>query len=214
MDNRKLVLVLILLGLFVTAYAFRDNTIIQQVTSLDWGAILNIPAGFADNIDNTGSSCDNNASCTITGSINQSSDANNTAWIDFEAFKRCTENQIIQITGGDWTCVAAAAGGGGGTTYTGISPIFVDNDNNIIGLNVQPASDWNGTFDGLQGNDISTRSDADNNYANLYNCDGNSSCTITGTITGASDWNNFSSMDVNALEKCAEGEIWKLSNGG
>jgi len=65
MDERKIILVLIFLGLFVTAYAFRDNTIIQQITNFDWGSIINVPAGFADNIDNTGSSCDNNAACTL-----------------------------------------------------------------------------------------------------------------------------------------------------
>lgn len=65
-----------------------------------------------------------------------------------------TQALIYQSSTGLWKNLAQAGAGGGGRTYTGLSPISVDNDNNIVALNVLSTSDWNGTFDGFQGTQL------------------------------------------------------------
>jgi hypothetical protein len=65
----------------------------------------------------------------------------------------CGSNQYVYaiMIDGSILCRTDLSGGGGGPTYTGISPIIVNNDSNFIALEVTPTSDWNGLFDGQEG---------------------------------------------------------------
>lgn len=58
---------------------------------------------------------------------------------------------IYQSATGLWINATQAGASGGGRTYSCISPLTCDNDQNLLGLSVSPTSDWNGTFDGQQG---------------------------------------------------------------
>ena len=67
-------------------------------------------------------------------------------------------------------------GGAGGAVYTGLSPIFVNNDDNQIGLNVGATDDWNGTLDGFEGIDLNETvlsrcsGDANSVWTSANNC--------------------------------------------
>lgn len=74
---------------------------------------------------------------------------------------------------------------GGGRLYTGISPISIDNDVNVIALNILANSDWNGLFDGFEGIDLNRTvlarcsGDANSVWTSANNCQ-----DITGFDTG------------------------------
>ena len=60
----------------------------------------------------------------------------------------------------------------GSRTYTGLPPITVDNDANLIGWNPGTTTDWNGLFDGLDSNefgrlDFNNTFTLDNNFSRL-----------------------------------------------
>lgn len=82
---------------------------------------------------------------------------------------------IYQSSTGLWKNLAQAGSGGGGRSYTGVSPITVDNDNNIVGLNVLSSSDWNGTFDGQQGTFYLNWANDNNRLFSLLSLDNNNS---------------------------------------
>lgn len=86
-----------------------------------------------------------------------------------------TQALIYQSSTGLWKNLAQAGGGGGGRSYTGKSPITVDNDQNEIGLNVLVSSDWNGTFDGQQGTYYLNWANDSNRLFSLLTLDNNNS---------------------------------------
>lgn len=107
----------------------------------------------------------------------------------------CPEGYAIKdINRNSFTCVATADLNIEAGTYTGVAPIYID-DNNKIYLNPE-ASDWNGLFDGYEATAFVLASifnsafDGDfnvNNVARLLqdaSCDENANCVITGTVNG------------------------------
>lgn len=86
-------------------------------------------------------------------------------------------NQVIVFNSstGRWENATQAGGGGGGRTYTAISPIVADNDNNILSLNVLPTSDWNGLFDGNNSTFYIDWNNSVNRLFSLLTLDNNSS---------------------------------------
>src|SRR3990172_2909713 len=82
---------------------------------------------------------------------------------------------IYQSSTGLWKNLAQASAGGGGRTYSGVSPVTVDNDANQIGLNVLSTSDYNGTFDGQQGSFYLNWANDNNRLFSLLTLDNNNS---------------------------------------
>lgn len=82
---------------------------------------------------------------------------------------------IYQASTGLWINATQSGAGGGGRTYSGASPVSVDNDQNVIALNVLPNSDWNGTFDGQQGTYYLNWANDNNRLFSLLTLDNNSS---------------------------------------
>jgi hypothetical protein len=81
-------------------------------------------------------------------------------------------------------------------TYTGISPITADNDNNLLGLNVTPTTDWNGLFDGNDSTFYIDWSNSVNRLFSLLSLDDNSSFDA-----------RYSQIDTNAETACSAGEV-------
>lgn len=84
-------------------------------------------------------------------------------------------------------------------SYTGISPITADNDNNLLGLNVTPTTDWNGTFDGNDSTFFIDWNNSVNRLFSLLTLDDNSSFDgryISGLFEGANIDLNSNSGDI------------------
>ncbi len=127
-------------------------------------------------------------------------------------------NQVIVFNSatGLWENADQAAGGGT-RTYTGISPISIDNDANQIALNILPSSDWNGTFDGNDSTFYIDWSNSVNRLFSLLTLDDNSSFDDRYNLTtdtndaGRIDFttiaNHPTDLDTNAQTACSAGEV-------
>lgn len=83
------------------------------------------------------------------GDINDFTDLNDTPNSYSGASLKCIRVNSGE-TGLEFTI--CASGGGAGTTYTGILPIYIDNDANTISLDINSLSNWIGLFDGYDSN--------------------------------------------------------------
>lgn len=133
--------------------------------------ILEQDANFSD-----GNICDlNNVVCT--------SEANN-------------QVLVFQTSTQTWINAMQAGGGGGGRTYTGLTPVSVNNDTNVIALNILPDSDWNGLFDGNNSTFYIDWTNSVNRLFSLLTLDDNSSFD-----------DRYSQIDTNAETACSAGEV-------
>ncbi len=105
------------------------------------------------------------------------------------------EGLCVTITGFD----IQGVGGGANLlrTYTGISPIFINNDSNVIALNIQPNSDWNGLFDGNNSTFYIDWQNHVNRLFSLIELDNNSSFDARYNLT--SDTNNPGRIDFPTI---------------
>lgn len=82
--------------------------------------------------------------------------------------------------------------GAGGTTYTGISPIDINSDTNVIRLDLNSQSNWIGVFRGQDGNFYLNFSNSTNRNFSLLSLDDNSSFDSRYILF--TDSNNFSRL--------------------
>ena len=84
----------------------------------------------------------------------------------------------------------------GARLYTGLSPVSVDNDGNVIALNILASSDWNGLLDGFEGADLNfTVLDACSGDANSVWTSANNCQSIVGFDTGGGGGDSNVTLD-------------------
>lgn len=82
-------------------------------------------------------------------------DANFTNLNDTPANYTGASLECVRVNAGETGLeFAVCAAGGGGVIYTGVLPIDVNSDTNVISLDVNAASDWLGLFDGYDSNEF------------------------------------------------------------
>lgn len=107
-----------------------------------------------------------------------------------------TNNQVIVFDSATGLWVNAAQAGLGSRQYTGLSPVSIDNDANVIALNILPTSDWNGLFDAFEGTDLNRTvlarcsGDANSVWTSANNCQ-----SIVGFDTGG----GISDLNISEL---------------